>query len=272
MSSNEVKYTYFGYNGLESKIPICIKLAESNFESSIKDFFISCGLLEINEKDIDSTLSSIINDQNGRIINVNIVSPVVAKQLYLYDRLDSIGNESISYGRGYNTYRFAKTSLMIFSNTHKEWTLGVFPTFGSEEFFCNSKIVLNRALTFALLPLGIIGFWGVPISEGVVVMSQLKSQGEAVFIDIFNNFIISQDEIKKIPVNFSIIKLDERLYKKNIIMDNSELIGFLDHFCTSFNGKGINGPIYFIILKIIEVCIGLKHPLESFKPRTSLSL
>ncbi len=153
-----------------------------------------------------------------------------------------------------------------------EWQLAAFDDFGSTEHDLDYKIILNRFLSWSLAPLGIVGFWGVPVDDGVVVMRQNKSQGEAVYLDIFNGNVISLDGYKKISARFKIMRLNSTLHGRNIVMTNEELLSFLTTHVSYFDYSGPSVPVRQIIQAISKKFQGLLHPEESFRPRTDLSL
>ena len=120
--------------------------------------------------------------------------------------------------------------------------------------------------------MGIVGFWGVPVDEGVVVMKQHESRGESVYIDIKRQNVITVDGVKKIKGRFKVLRLDPTLKGRNVAMTAEEFLSFLSFHCNYFDYVGPSLPIRQMITSLPSYAVGLVHPRESFKPRTDLSL
>ena len=150
--------------------------------------------------------------------------------------------------------------------------MGVLDSFTSESNLMTFRSILNRYLSWALVPMGIIGFWGVPVDEGVVILSQDESEGEAVFVDVLNSSVLSLDGQKTVKGPFNILRLDSTLHDRNIGMSREELISFMSQYCTYFDYSGLSYPVRQLIQHLSRVSIGLVYPRESFRPRTDLSM
>ena len=106
----------------------------------------------------------------------------------------------------------------------------------------------------------------------MVVQRYSESKGEAVFIDVKNERVITQDGVKKLTTRYKMLRLDPTLKNRNIKMTSEELLSFLTSHCTYFDTNGLTVPVRQMIQVVTRSTEGLYHPEESFKPRTDLSL
>jgi hypothetical protein len=133
-------------------------------------------------------------------------------------------------------------------------------------------MIINRFLTWALVPHKIVGLWGVTVDDGMVAQRPIDSKGDAVFIDVVGLRMISLDGVKKLRPHFKILRLDPTLKGRNIKMSNEELISFLSAYCSYLDSSGLSVPVRQMIQTLSKMTEGLIHPEESFRPRMDLSL
>jgi hypothetical protein len=150
--------------------------------------------------------------------------------------------------------------------------MGCLSNFGEGSALSDYRCIINRYLSWALVSEGIIGFWGVPVEEGMVILKRKESQGEAVFIDVREGRTFSIDGATPMKPGFTILRLDSILKDKNITMSREQLISFLTVNSTFFDYQGLNVPVRQAIVSLAKIAEGIVHPRESFKPRTDLSL
>jgi hypothetical protein len=131
---------------------------------------------------------------------------------------------------------------------------------------------MNRYLSWALAPLGIIGLWGVPVDEGVVVMSQKNAGGEGVFIDINRRVIMGLDGVKPIKGRFQLLRLDSTLKGRSITMSKEELLSFLMAHIIYFDYDGPSIPVRQMVQTLLTLARGIVYPRENYRPRSGLSL
>ena len=161
---------------------------------------------------------------------------------------------------------------MVYSFGVSEWKMGCFKDFGHPDDIFACRSVVNRFISWTLSSLGIVGFWGVPVDEGVVVMKQIESAAEAVYIDINERKLYSIDGERKIDSRFSILRLDSGLKDKNIRMTPEQMMSFLFHHCTFLDYSGPSTPVRQVIQYLSKNIEGQIFPKESFRPRSDLSL
>lgn len=227
---------------------------------------------KLGDKEEAAALEDLKKNNLARILHIKEASPIVAKQIQSTMESDRYGAESIIPKDGYRVYRYKETSLMIYSFSAKEWQLGCYKDFGSNQFQFESRMVINRFLSWALVPHGIIGLWGVTVDDGMVAQRPVDSKGEVVFIDVVGLRMIAVDGIKKLRPHFKILRLDPTLKGRNVKMTSEQLLSFLSAYCSYLDSSGLSVPARQIIQALSKMTEGLLHPEESFRPRTDLSL
>lgn len=265
------KKTYFQYQK-ELNLPIYLSADLTTFDPSFGEFLTKQRFVKLSDKEEIEALNELKKNNNARILHISEASPIVAKQIQSTMESDRYGAESIIPKDGYRVYRYKDMGLMVYSFGAREWQLGCYRDFGSSSKAVASRTMINRFLSWSLVPCGIVGFWGVTVDDGMVAQRPLDSKGEAVFIDIKGQRMISLDGVKKLHPHFKILRLDSTLKGRNIKMTSEELLSFLSSHCTYLDSAGLSVPVRQMIQALSKMTDGLLHPQESFRPRTDLSL
>lgn len=265
------KKTYFQYQK-ELNLPIYVTVDLTSFESSFGDFLLKLKFTKLNEKEEAEAIGQIQKNTLARVLHVSEASPLVAKQIQGSMESDRYGAESIVPKNGYRVYRYKDLGLMVYSFGAREWQLGCYRDFGSSAMMIGSRMMMNRFLTWALIPHGILGLWGVTVDDGMVAQRPADSKGEAVFIDVVGLRMISLDGVKKMRAHFKILRLDPTLKGRNIKMTSEELLTFLSAHTSYLDPSGLSVPVRQMVQALSKITDGLYHPQESFRPRTDLSL
>jgi hypothetical protein len=256
----------------EINLPIFISVDLTTFESSFGEFLSKMKFTKLTDKEEIDAQGQLKKNNHARILHMSEASLLVAKQIQSTMESDRYGSESIIPKEGYRVYRYKDLGLMVYSFGAKEWQLGCYKDFGSTEQKMSSRMMINRFLSWALVPHGIVGLWGVSIDDGMVAQRPGDSKGEAVFVDIVGSRLITQDGIKKLRSHFKVLRLDPTLKGRNIKMSSEELLSFLSAHCTYLDSSGLSVPVRQMIQSMSKMSEGLVHPAESFRPRTDLSL
>lgn len=265
------KKTYFQYQK-DLNLPVYITADLSAFDTSFAEFLGKMKFIKLGDKEEASALVEIKKNNHARVLHVSEASPLVAKQIHSMMESDRYGAESIIPKEGYRVYRHKDVGLMVYSFGAKEWQLGCYKDFGSSQLSFASRMTINRFLSWALVPHGIVGLWGVTVDDGMVAQRAMDSKGEAVFIDVVRLKMITLDGVKNLKPNFKILRLDPTLKGRNIKMKSEELLSFLSAHCTYMDSSGLSVPVRQMIQALSKMTEGLVHPQESFRPRTDLSL
>jgi hypothetical protein len=269
--SNETSIRLYQFNK-DLNLPIYVKYDAQVLDGNIAQFLVGVGFSELKEKELDAAYDNISSDSSAKLLTINHAQSNAARQIESALESDRFGAESITPKDGHRIYRYKKHAILIFSHAVKEWEMGVYQDFGSQNNILAYRSIMNRFLSWSLAPLGIIGFWGGPIDEGLVVLKQLESNGEAVFIDIRKSFMITIDGVVNLPGRFEIVRLDPHLKGRTKRMATEELLSFLSTYTTYIDYNGLSIPIRQLIRSLSKSAFGSLHPIETFKPRTDLSL
>jgi hypothetical protein len=265
------KKTYFQYQK-DLNLPIYLSVDLTTFENSFSDFLTKMKFHKLGDKEEAAALVEIKKNNTARMLNISEATPMVAKQIQSTAESDRYGAESIIPKDGYRVYRYKDVGLMVYSFGVKEWQLGCYSDFGSSAVSFAAKMMINRFLSWALVPHGLVGLWGVTVDDGMVAQRPIDSKGEVVFIDVKGLRMISFDGIKKLRPHFKILRLDPTLKGRNIKMTSEELLSFLSAYCSYMDSSGLSVPVRQMIQALSKMTEGLVHPEESFRPRTDLSL
>lgn len=263
--------TYFHYQK-DLNLPIYLSVDLSTFGVRFGEFLTEFQFYKLNDKEEAAALIEMKKNNNARLLHISEASLVVSKQINGMRDSDYYGVESITPKDGYRVYRYKDYGLMVYSFSAKEWKLGCHKDFGSADCLVPSRIIINRFLSWALVVHGVVGFWGVNAQESMVAQKVLVSKGEAVFIDITNQRMMTLEGVKILRPEFKILRLDPVLKGKNIRMTGEELLCFLSSHCTYLDSSGLSVPIRQMIQVLSKTTVGLLHPEESFRPRIDLSL
>jgi hypothetical protein len=266
--------TYYQYQK-DLNLPIYIALELQSFDSGLGDFLASMQFTKLSEKEEASALLVMKKNNASRCLNFFEATPGVSRQIQATCESDRYGQESIIPKPGYNVYRYKEIGLMVYSFGVKVWEFGCYNDFGSSKEVSKklaARTVINRFLSWSLAQHGILGLWGVTVDDGMVLQRVSESKGEAVFVDVVGNKIISIDGVKKLGPKFKVLRLDPTLRGRNIKMSSEELLSFLSAHCSYMDYSGLSVPVRQMIQTLAKMTDGLIHPEESFRPKTDLSL
>ncbi len=268
------KKTYYQYQK-DLNLPIYIALDPQSFDSGLNEFLVSMQFTKLADKEEVQALEIMKKNNASRCLNFFEATPGVSRQIQATIESDRYGQESIIPKPGYNVYRYKEIGLMVYSFGVKAWEFGCYSDFGSSKEAAKklaARTVIHRFLSWSLVHHGILGLWGVTVDDGMVLQRAIESKGEAVFVDVMGNRILSLDGIKKLGPKFKVLRLDPTLRGRNIRMTNEELLSFLSAHCSYMDYSGLSVPVRQMIQTLAKMTEGLVHPEESFRPKTDLSL
>jgi hypothetical protein len=265
------KKNYFQYYK-ELDIPVYISIDLTHFDQGVQDLLAKLKFSKLTDSEEASVHKSMSQRKDARLLNISEATALVGKQINMAMESDRYGDESIIPKAGYRVYRYKGMGLLVFSFGAREWSLGCYKDFGSRIVHTESMVMMNRFLSWALSSLGYLGIWGASIDEGMVAQRYSDSKAELVFIDIFNNRVLTIDGMKKLSPRFKVLRLDPMIKGRNIKMSQEEYLSFLSAHCSYFDYSGLSVPVRQMIQAFARMTEGLVHPEESFRPRTDLSL
>ena len=257
------KETYFQYQK-DLDIPIYVRLDLSRFTSEVIALFTQMRFQELSQKESKNVFEKVGKKENGRLLTIEEPSAVVAKQIGLTQGEDCYGEESVVPGCGRRVYRYKSVAIMPYSYQTPYWNMGCFNDFGSKQNTTSARMVINRFLSYALAPLGMAGFWGIPIEEGIILLKKEESKGNVVFVDVRNQKMISVNGVKNIQASFKIFCLGRRLEEEQVVMKTEELLGLLFAHNTYLAYDGPSVPIRQILQTLSKKAEGISCPKEFF--------
>lgn len=260
-----VKWTYFQYFP-ELDLPIYIRCDLSEFTADFLGLLPRHNFEQIQDSDVEKID---FNNTKMKVLTFREASPRVAMEIGLNDETDQYGLERITPRVGYKIYRYKGHALVVYSENSKSWEIGCFSNFGNIEDRQHHDVIMNRYLSWCFSSLGIVGVWGVPVEEGVVVLNKSLSKGEAVYFDVKNSRVITFDGIKKIKSNFNIIRLDSSLKREKQTLKKEELFGLLMNSCTYMDFEGLSVPVRQAIHTVSKSYAALVIPSSSFRARAA---
>ncbi len=257
-----VKLMYFQYvTGLN--YPIFISFSEKDFEREEMGVFLEgLGFSPVDEKKVKSVQEE---DPHFRILKLTKAGGRIAQQIAKTHSTSGFGPERIDQGKGFQIYRYKNCAMVIFSFRSKEWEAGVLETFGADPQITESKIVINRFLSWSLSAIGVCGVWGQKSDEGMVVMRADHSKGSCVFFDIENQVLITKDVVEPLNSDFKFIRINKTLHNKRIAMSREDLLSFLPMHSSYFSPNGLSVPVRQLISKLAITFCGEVISLNSFE-------
>lgn len=256
--------------------PIFIKVVdglEGKDEGNLAALLKQMKFRELAGHEEDMVEKTLSENPQARMLTLKLASFKLANQINSVASSDLYGCESVVPKNGYKVYRYKSMALLVYSFAAPAWECGVTNKFcvGEKGIFAGRSI-FNRFLSWSLSSLGVIGFWGVPIDEGFVVLNQKDSCGEVVFVDVTNQKMISMDGVRDISTGLEILRLDSGLRERSLIMRESELLSFLCVKTSFFDPQRLSTPVRQMVQKISKMALGKVYPKSSFQPRTDLDL
>ncbi len=280
LNAEKAQYHWFQYHK-DHRYPIFIKFKMSEHTPVLSDFLEGEKWVRLNEQDLPNVDLELTHNKLARVLTLTEASVLVAKKIesqfsqsQTWKNLDKAGGdrEIIHKEAGHQVYRYKNVALMVYSYLHQHWEMGIMPDFGHKKSLMESRVILSRYVSWSLAPMGVVGFFGVPVDEGIVIQKPHESRGEVVYIDLANKRVLTQDGAKKMFPRFRILRLDATLRNRDVKMTSEELLSFMANNSSFLSVEGLSIPVRQILQNLSKSTEGVIHPLESFKPRMDLKI
>jgi len=268
---NSINFTYFKYRR-DEELPVYLRVDLEAFASYLPALLESLKFEQVELKESVHVMDQVKSERNGRILTLSPAGVKSSRQIETVAHSDRYGVESVVSKSGYKVYRFKGKAIIVYSYGAKEWECGVTKDFGTKASDQETKVILGRYLSWALAPLGLVGFWGVPVEEGAVILRQKAAEGEVVFFDIKGLKMLSMDGALSLKGGTSIIRLDHTIRGRNITMSREELFSFLSMNTSYLDPEGLSVAVRQLIHSLSLRSVGVIHPEESFRPRSEKEL
>jgi len=268
----EENFTYFQYHR-DHKWPVLLRFQLKDFNADLSKNMTSLGFVQlVAEADIKNAVKDVEQNNLGRILTIREASSAVSRQMESALATDQYGPESLSAKDHYKVYRYKSHAFLVYSLAVKEWELGAYTDFGKNSDDAAARTVIFRYLSWALAPFALIGFWAVPVADGVVLMKSAEAKGEAVFVDLSARLVYTLDGTKKISGKFQFIRLDATLRGKQLVMTQLEFASYLFACTTFFNTAGPSTPIRQLVSAISKSTYAVVLPRDNFRPRQNAQI
>ena len=205
MSATSAKPVFFQWQKSHG-YPVFLRMERELLEGRLQKLITDLGFQEIPEGDHKKIPA---NRPGTKILTLSRASTRVAQQVMLPDSMDRFGHEVLSYQGHTQIYLYRRLGMMVFSSTSTMWELGLVSQLETTEDLMGLRVMLNRFLGWALAPMGLIGFWGVATTEGLVAMKQSQSFGEVVMVDVDKRVMFSSSGATPLQAGFTILRADK---------------------------------------------------------------
>lgn len=219
----------------DHQYPVFLRVEKELLEGRLQKLVGDLGFQEIPEKDQKRV---VLTKGGARMLTLIRASSRVVHQISGPDSLDRFGVETLRPHGPAEVYIYRRIGMMVYSLANPLWELGLASTLETTEELMGLRIMLNRYLSWALAPHGLIGFWGVSTGDGFVVMRQAQSFGEAVFVDVAKRQHFSSAGVRPFEGNFTILRADKGAVPGKHL-SREELVSFLSTHSTYFSHTGI---------------------------------
>ena len=234
MSAEKAKTVIFQWQK-DQDYPVFLRTDRDMMEGRLQKLVSDLGFTEVPDKDHKKVS---LTRAGTRVLNLTRASHRVHMQVRTSDSLDHYGAETLHPHTGCEVYLHRRIGMMVFAQQTSVWELGLASTLETTEELMGLRVMLNRYLSWALAPHGIIGFWGVSTGDGFVVMKQAQSFGEAVFVDIARRQTYSSMGTKPFEGVFTILRADKGAVAGKTL-NGEELVSFLSTHTTYFSNQGL---------------------------------
>lgn len=242
--------------------PIYLKIDEEQFYPEILSHLEHLGFTPLDNEDDLKFRSDLLTTPNARILHIREASNIVARQIDEALDSDRFGKESLVAQDGYKVYRFARQAMMVFSYAALDWEMACFSDFGQNQAdITDFNIIINRYLSYALAPIGVIGFWGSLKTNELFLSKKDESIGEVIYFDVYKKVIIDGEKIQKFKPRLNIVKFDHYSKREKQMRSKEELLTLLT-LNTSYMDLGNNTAVRQILRTLLQFVQGVIRPTD----------
>ncbi len=218
--SNE-QWTYYKYRKNQD-YPVYVRMPDA-FQPKLQHLLTEMGFSLLTDGEVKKIQ---LHKTHTRILSIQEASSRLMAHINGSDILDQFGLESIALKGGMPVYTYRKVGAMGVHPSKTLWELALASDFSHTDQLIGLRITLVRFLSQALSELGVLSYWGTVKDDQVIIMKQLNSFGEAVFIDSNKGLIFSNGGEVKFNQSLKIVRKDKEYAQKGT-MGREELISFL---------------------------------------------
>lgn len=230
-----VKWSYFQYrknHGYE----IYVRFKQDELNSKLSHVISELGFSSLTEVEVKKIK---LKNSSLRILTIQSASSRLQQQINGSDLLDKYGQESLSLQLGMPVYTYRKVGVMGLPQGRTLWDLALHPDLSQTDQMVGVRVILVRFLAQALSESGVLSYWGTVKDDTVIVMKQLQSFGEAVFIDVNKKVVFSNGGEMKLGSSLKILRKDKEM-SAPLKMSREDIIGFMSVSTCLLSFNGIN--------------------------------
>lgn len=216
------KWNYFQYRKSHD-YPVFVRFKIQEMNPKFGHLLQEMGFNELTENESKKVS---LHKPNTRILTIQEASARLQLHIGGSDTLDQYGLESLSFQGGMPVYTYRRVGIMGVPQERTLWDLAVHPDISQTDQMVGMRIILVRFLSQALSNLGVVAYWGTIKDDTILIMKQLNSFGEAIFIDLSKRTIFSNGGELRLSSQLKIIRKDKE-EKSSKVMSREELISFL---------------------------------------------
>jgi hypothetical protein len=228
------KWHYFQFRK-DYDYPVFLRILQNDLNSKFSHLFNELGFSELSEKDARKIP---LQRSQTRLLTVQYANSRLQQLMNGSELLDKYGPESLSLQAGIPVYTYRKVGIMALPSFKTLWDLALHSDISHTDQMIGLRIILVRFLSQALADQGIISYWGTVRDESMIVMKQVNSFGEAVFVDWSKKMLFSNGGELKINSHLKIIRKDKDS-KTAAVLSREEIISFLSVSTCLLSFQGI---------------------------------
>ncbi len=220
--STTIKWTYYQFKK-KHQYPVYVRLHPEVELSKLTQVLSDTGFEILSDTEV-RTIS--LQKAGIKLLTIQEAAGKVLGQLQLSNGLDQYGAESLSIIGGVSVYTFKKVALMSTPSGKPLWDMALVTNIHTTEHLFGLRVAVTRYLSMALAPFGVVAYWGTAKDDGVIVMKQNQSNGEAVLIDHKKKLIFSYHGETHFSHGLHFHRLDQNK-KMGLNLSKEELMSFL---------------------------------------------
>lgn len=219
---DSIKWNYFQFRK-QHGYPVYLRFRQDELNPKFLHLLNELGFNELNESEAKKIP---LGKTHTRLLTIQSASARLAQQITGSDILDKYGSESLSLQGQCPVYTYRRVGIMSMPPLKNLWDLAIHQDISHTDQMIGLRIILVRYLAQTLAEHGVLSYWGTVKDETVIVMRQLNSFGEAVFIDASKKAIFSNGGEIRLGTQLKILRKDKDV-KFSSSMSREEIISFL---------------------------------------------
>jgi hypothetical protein len=239
------KWHYFQFRK-QFDYPIFLRFMHEELNPKFSHLLSELGFNELTENESKKIP---LQRAQTRLLTVQVASSRLQQQMTGSDLLDKYGSESLSIQAGTPVYTYRKVGIMALPTSKTLWDLALHSEISQTDQMIGFRIILVRFLSQALADHGVLSYWGTVRDESLIVMKQLQSFGEAVFVDWNKKVLFSNGGEIKLNSHLKILRKDKDFNTAGS-MSREEIISFLSVSTCLLSFHGITQPMKRSIIEM----------------------